>query len=100
MRTHDDTQFSVLVVKDVWDPQSPEKSATFTRELRIPFAPTIGIRLSERNWESGPLTSVTWVTDEQRFLCRVAVEEPYSDGTDDFTIEFLIEMATDSGWKR
>jgi len=70
--------------------------AEATRTTELPFPPFIGLCIdSPQLGPKQPIKSVTWLTEEQCFICDLEGDYP----RDDLTYEDLKEVAVEIGWK-
>lgn len=70
--------FPVVVILEVFTDDAGEQSGiplSFFRELRLPFAPFIGLALHQDGWWCGPLEQVEWHETLSGFICRVAPDD-------------------------
>lgn len=69
-------------------------------ELELETAPQPGEILKDGEWYSGPLTTVIWAIDEDRFHCRVEDEFPYTQGHETYSHEWIVQTYQLDGWSR
>lgn len=67
-------------------------------ELELSDAPIVGRELRENRWFSGPLTHVVWDTEEDRFHVRVADEQPFIQGAEEFDHDWMVLHFRQQGW--
>jgi len=86
----------------VWDGASLELSKTYSvfykKSVELPFPPyaSLGIRFPlEREWR---IKSVTWVVEEQFFVCQLEDQFTNYLGVDDPTFEEFMERLEEDGW--
>lgn len=91
--------FKVILIKHVWNSDSPETStkwALFSRIVELPFVPIpgLGVQLPmQRVWR---LRSADWDVEEQLFRC--CADDQYMEGIDDYFEDWLEELR-EAGWK-
>jgi hypothetical protein len=74
-----------------------EQFSSGYRELKLPFAPFIGLALLNNSpMDFGKIERITWVESENRFSCSIDYE---SKGSDD-DLEFLISEAKKQGYQK
>lgn len=64
-------------------------------ELKLPFAPTIGISLSFNDSRSPPITKIVYNLDGNIFNCHAVHEIEY----DDEDLEFWVAKYKKKGWR-
>lgn len=78
------------------------ESVGLQADLTLPFPPYIGLSINaESNGKylrSGPIRSVTWFQEEEKFCCWVEDEKPYVSLGYDYTYEYLVNAALGAGW--
>jgi hypothetical protein len=77
------------------------KVTSGTREVTFPFAPYVGLVITE-NWNFDyELISVTWSMDENRFYCYIDDQESDDDSSvfsNFIDMAWLVEEAKKYGW--
>lgn len=109
--------FTVKIYKTIWAEEPPEMGS-FSDEvgflpdhvhvgfaLKLPFAPFTGLKIANEtdnySFTSGEIIEVRWQHDEQTFICSVKDENPFQEGSYEYTFQWLIDQAiNESGWQR
>ena len=91
-------------------------SLLFYKEVELPFPPFVGLNIVQGNWESSPLTEVTFNVDKQFFSCTVGEGNYIPDIMDKFhedpaktkeeiekflkdKVQYIKEMHQSDGWE-
>jgi hypothetical protein len=88
------------LVQDVSKVEPKPQVAIFTRTVKLPFIPFIGLKICDGIWDSGPLRSVVWDVKEEKFSCSTDDEFPrYSFGSH-LSYDDLLSLNIEMGWQR
>lgn len=94
--------YTVTIVKTIFDAPSAKQStkmATLTKEIELPFPPSLEIELSLGAVGSTRIAKINWIHGSKKFLCELVNDFPrHRDGR---TLEFerLLDLASNDGWK-
>ncbi|MCL9783597.1 hypothetical protein M9194_19420 [Vibrio sp. S4M6] len=85
-------QYDVTIIVHILNNQ---KYLVGYREMRLPFAPFIGMSIQSESVDFGALDTVTWIELESRFSCTISYERAHSP--DD--LEYILNEASSMGYK-
>lgn len=93
--------FKALLARTIYDGTAEETStryAVLTKEVSLPFPPTLDIGISLGSPGPTKLRRITWNHDAAHFLCDF--EEEFDTGMVDVMphMDFLLSLAARDGW--
>lgn len=86
--------YNVTIILNLYSKNRAKFSSGY-RELKLPFAPFIGLSFLNGTIDFGMIERITWIEPESRFSCSIDYE---SKGSDD-DLEFLISEAKKEGYQ-
>lgn len=94
--------FRALLARTIYDGPSEQRSkkfATLSKEIQVPFQPSLDIEISTAGISPTKISRIKWQHDSAYFVCDYEEEFSRVGGGQVADLDRLVSLAVDDGWK-